>query len=110
MNVKRNIQQLFRGWVPKEPRINAIQQRPKKLRNIHHTAILTVAGLTIAFPFAVNFLPSNIFPYFMIAFITLMIGAGLAFIVGASRFWGKIAVGAIVFGIFLGLIAGLALH
>jgi len=78
--------------------------------NIHHVSILIVAGLTIAFPLAVHFLPSNIFPYFMIGFITLMIGTSLAFIAGASRFWGKIAVVAIVFGIILGLIAGLALH
>ncbi len=73
-------------------------------------SILIFAGLIIAFPLAVRFLPSNIFPYFMIGFIALMIGAGLAFIAGTLRFWGKIAVVAIIFGITLGLIAGLALH
>jgi hypothetical protein len=110
MTVKENIKKAMRGWVPKEPRINIIKQRPEKLRSINHAAILIVAGLTIAFPLAVHFLPSNIFPYFAIGFITLMIDAGLLVMAGALRFWGKIAVVAIVFGIILGLITSLALH
>ena len=107
MNVRKTLDERIHGWVPKELKINVIQPRPKNPRNIHHASILIFAGLIIAFPLAVHFLPSNIFPYFLIGFITLMIGASLAFIAGASRFWGKIAVVAIVFGIILGLIASL---
>ncbi|MCW4017420.1 MAG: hypothetical protein NWF00_01845 [Candidatus Bathyarchaeota archaeon] len=110
MNAKKQLEDRIRGWIPKEASINVTQARPEKFWSANHAAILIVAGLTIAFPFAVYFLPSNIFPYFMIAFITLMIGSGLVVMAGALRFWGKIAVAAIIFSIILGFIAGLALH
>jgi hypothetical protein len=108
MNKEKNLKNRILGWIPKEPRINVIKQRPEKLRSFYRASVLIVAGLTIAFPVAMYFLPSNIFPYFMIGFITLMIGAGFVVMAGALHFWGKIGVIAIVFGIILGLIAGLA--
>ena len=51
-----------------------------------------MAGLTIAFPFAMYFFSSNVLPYFIVAFITMMTGAGLVVMAGTVRFWGRIAV------------------
>ena len=110
MTVKKSLENRIKGWLPKEPKINIIQERQGKLYALYHAAILIMAGLTIVFPFALYFFPSNVLPYVIVAFITMMTGAGLVVMAGTLRFWGKIALVIIVFGVLLGLITGLALH
>ena len=115
MTVKKYLENRVRGWLPKEPNTHIIEEdkhkaKLGKLSTAYNIALVSITTMTIIFPLAMYFFPPSVLPYFIITFITVMMGAGLVVMAGTLRFWGRIAVVLIVFGVLLGLITSLALH